>query len=213
MFCPQSPQIVCMHVSDWMTNWTTWSRGLQELTVPQLVKQFIHTYIPWICVLQRQRDVEQVINTQNFTEHEGSYPSSQEPTTSPYPQHINPVYAPPHAISRILTSHLCVGFQSDLFPSGFLTKTLHVPLLYTCHMPCASHSSWFGHPTFCMDLRTNGDYFPIQHELTGFYNRDRECLLRGMSWVFKYRLFQGKSTFFGRTWDLRSFRNLCSIEW
>ena len=32
---------------------------------------------------------------------------------------------------------------------------------------------------FCVDLRTNSDYFPIQHLLTGFYNRDRECLLRG----------------------------------
>jgi len=25
---------------------------------------------------------------------------------------------------------------------------------------------------FCVDLRTNGDYFPLQHELTGFYKRD-----------------------------------------
>ena len=25
---------------------------------------------------------------------------------------------------------------------------------------------------FCKDLRTNSDYFPIQHKLTGFYNRD-----------------------------------------
>jgi len=25
---------------------------------------------------------------------------------------------------------------------------------------------------FCVDLRTNSDYFRIQHELTGFYNRD-----------------------------------------
>jgi len=24
---------------------------------------------------------------------------------------------------------------------------------------------------FCVDLRTNSDYFLIQHELTGFYNR------------------------------------------
>jgi hypothetical protein len=33
--------------------------------------------------------------------------------------------------------------------------------------------------TECMDLRTNSDYFPIQHQLTGFYNRDGMCLLRG----------------------------------
>jgi len=26
---------------------------------------------------------------------------------------------------------------------------------------------------FCVDLRTNSDYFPIQHSLTGLYNRDR----------------------------------------
>ena len=32
---------------------------------------------------------------------------------------------------------------------------------------------------FCVDLRTNSDYFPIQHQLVGFYNRDGECLLRG----------------------------------
>ena len=39
---------------------------------------------------------------------------------------------------------------------------------------------------FCMDLRTNSDYFPIQHWMTCFYNRDWVCLLRGTDWVFKY---------------------------
>ena len=37
---------------------------------------------------------------------------------------------------------------------------------------------------FCTDLRTNSDYFPIQHQLTGFYNRDGVCLLRGTDWIF-----------------------------
>ena len=32
---------------------------------------------------------------------------------------------------------------------------------------------------FCVDLRTNSDYFPIQHYLTGSYNPDGEFLLRG----------------------------------
>ena len=46
-------------------------------------------------------------------------------------------------------------------------------------------------PTHCIyvfyvDLRTNSDYFPIQHQLTGFYNWDGVCLLRGTDWVFKY---------------------------
>ena len=38
---------------------------------------------------------------------------------------------------------------------------------------------------FCVDLKTNSDYFPIQHQLTGFYNRDVVCLLRGTDWIFK----------------------------
>ena len=32
-------------------------------------------------------------------------------------------------------------------------------------------------------------YFPIQPELTGFYNRDGVCLLRGTDWIFMYRQF------------------------
>ena len=38
---------------------------------------------------------------------------------------------------------------------------------------------------FCVDLRTNSDYFHIQHKLVGLYNRDGVCLLRGTDWVFK----------------------------
>ena len=37
---------------------------------------------------------------------------------------------------------------------------------------------------FCVDLRTNSDYFPIQHQLTGFYNQVVVCLLCGMDWIF-----------------------------
>jgi len=38
---------------------------------------------------------------------------------------------------------------------------------------------------FCVDLRTNSHYFPIQNYPTGFCNRDAVCLLRGTDWVFK----------------------------
>ena len=37
---------------------------------------------------------------------------------------------------------------------------------------------------FCVDLRTNSDYFPIQHWLGGLYNWDGVCLLCGTDWVF-----------------------------
>jgi len=38
----------------------------------------------------------------------------------------------------------------------------------------------------CVGLRTNSDYFPIQHGLISFYGRDGVCLLRGTDWVFIY---------------------------
>ena len=37
----------------------------------------------------------------------------------------------------------------------------------------------------CADLRTNSDYFPIQHLLTDLYNRGGVCLLRGTVWTLK----------------------------
>ena len=42
---------------------------------------------------------------------------------------------------------------------------------------------------FCVDLRTNSDYSPIQHWWIGFCNRDGEYLLRGTDWIFTYRQF------------------------
>jgi hypothetical protein len=34
---------------------------------------------------------------------------------------------------------------------------------------------------FCVDLRTNSDYFTVQLQMVGFCNRDGLCLLRGTS--------------------------------
>ena len=54
---------------------------------------------------------------------------------------------------------------------------------------CAVRSTFYVLPTqciyaFCVDLRTNSDYFTVQHWLVGFYNRNGVCLLRGTRWVF-----------------------------
>jgi hypothetical protein len=37
---------------------------------------------------------------------------------------------------------------------------------------------------FRVDPRTKSNFFSIQHSLIGFYNRGRECFLRGTNWVF-----------------------------
>ena len=74
-----------------------------------------------------------------FVEPEGSLPHSQVPATSPYhePARSSPVqsiqFIHPHPTSwrsiLILSSHLCLGLPSGLFPPGFPTKTLYTPLL------------------------------------------------------------------------------------
>jgi len=58
---------------------------------------------------------------------------------------------------------------------------------------------------FCVDLRKNSDYFPIQHWLTGFYKREEVCLLRGTELLCEYN--SGKSyTLKGQTaWSLQDY--------
>ena len=61
---------------------------------------------------------------------------------------------------------------------------LHMPRKFTIkNYTFCPHSCIY---MFCVDLRTNNDYFPIQHWLAGFYNWDGVCLLRGTDWVFIY---------------------------
>jgi len=68
----------------------------------------------------------------------------------------------------------------------------------------------------CVDLRTNSDYFPIQHWLTGLYNWDGVCLLRGTDWVFIYNsTFCPYSVFmcFVWIWEQTAIISLYNINW
>ena len=55
---------------------------------------------------------------------------------------------------------------------------------------CAVRSTFYVLPSqciyvFCVDLRTNSDYFSVQHWLVGFYNWDGVCLPRGTFYILR----------------------------
>jgi len=93
-------------------------------------------------VLLQKLSGSQSRNYSYFMESEGSLPHLQVPATCPYPEpdQSSPC---PHPTSwrsiLILSSHLCLGLPSGLFPSGFPTKTLYISLLYSIHATCPTH--------------------------------------------------------------------------
>jgi len=72
-----------------------------------------------------------------------------------------------------------VFFFNPVQPSGHYTyRQFNIQHFYVLPTQCIY--------LFYVDLRTNSDYFTIQHQLTGFYNRHGKCLLRGLDWVFRH---------------------------
>jgi hypothetical protein len=73
---------------------------------------------------------------------------------------------------------------------------------------------------FCVDLRANSDYFPIQHSLAGFYNRDFTfcspvVTICTTSLTFNNSTFCPNSVFmcFVWIWEQTAIISLYSINW
>ena len=73
----------------------------------------------------------------------------------------------------------------SLYSSDWLVFITETECVY-----CAVRSTFYVLPTqciyvFCVELRTNSDYFTVQHWLVGFYNWDGVCLLRGTFYILR----------------------------
>ena len=89
-----------------------------------------------------------------------------------------------HTPNRVFGGYLLTRVRVSLLKPT-ITFTYHQ--LQQTESLCSPHSAFY---VFCVDLRTNSDYFTIQHQFIGFYNQGKECLLRGTNWVFKSDIIQ-----------------------
>ena len=97
---------------------------------------------------------------------------------------LAPFYLPQTHLDAVLRHTQCVLDYLSGVVFNLLTPTCHVmhrqfniQQLYVLPTHCIY--------VFCIYLRTNSDLCHLQHKVTGFYNRDEKCLLRGTNWVFK----------------------------
>jgi hypothetical protein len=78
-----------------------------------------------------------------FMEPEVHYRIRNCPSPVPILSQLDPAHTPTHPTFwrpiLILSSHLHLGLPSGLFPSGFPTKTLHMPLRSPIRATCPAH--------------------------------------------------------------------------
>jgi len=118
------------------------------------------------------------------------------PPPVPILSQMNPIYAtyPTSWRSFVISSHLCLGLPSGLFPSCFPTKTLYAPLPnpLTCYMPNPSDSSRCDH----LNLVRSRDHklfpFPVIWSLLGpnvllsSYSQTPSACVPPSTWATKF---------------------------
>jgi hypothetical protein len=84
-----------------------------------------------------------------------------------------------HFIPGLKVARLIEFTVNLLKPTGYV---MHQPVEYFNNCPLCPNCIY----VFRVCLRTNSDLCHLQHNLIGFYNRDKKCLQRGTDWVFKW---------------------------
>ena len=123
-----------------------WSRFLEKLTSSQLVQKFPALYGTWRFITAFTIACHLSLSWARSIQ---SIPSHHTPWRSIY----------------ILFSHLCLGFPSGLFPSGFSTKILYTPLLSNIHATCPACPILLDFITHRM---LGEDYRPLSSSLCSF---------------------------------------------
>ena len=110
-----------------------------------------------------------------------------------------------HGVYNVKQNRLFKLYINRLQPSGccLYHYFCHSKILHSSRSLCM----------FCVDLRTNIEFCPLQHSVNGFYNRAGKCLVRVTNWVFKYKglrlVLKGFKIIALVSWLITHFQHLC----
>jgi hypothetical protein len=126
-----------------------WSRGGTKKNVVKTEQRGVSC--SWV-LLEKPPFVQLLKNFQTFyATRRFIAVFTKSPPLVPMPKQINPFHTTQSYKRSILivSTHICLGLPSRLFPSGFPTNILYAFLLsYMCYLTWSSYSPWLGRSNY-----------------------------------------------------------------